>query len=1033
MKDDDFRNMNPFDDYEGYSENMDYCNSSDNYCMRNGSPEYPCRAEWRSDSQNARYESDEGYFSEESSRDVSYYSLSGAGANVEGPRDSEEYVANERERELRRIYLSITNRVVKQYFPYKTLSVDREFDCFCNIISEELRADPRFSSEEDASLTDEQLKNLFFIVGGTLLGRFKPRRERLARLRELGIDPKIRPAVFESEEMKQDSGYFEPKTLDAYDERVDEYDEYEIDERSQLFDERRYSAERPRNGSFYSSDSIHDGYSEYDLNEDRRPINARVDIRRGDYNYNSSIEEDREVLNGRANASEYLSPSSMSSTRVEQRFSVPLRPDRSQGLRPFIGRNSFSQQSSDYNNLAGTTGFDRKEIANYFRRCLDAYFPQRLVTGEYDLVLLEIFLSFLCPDLKLDRKELPTYVSYAGGHYRSDNVQLYSKEEIERRNLPSRLKFEESLNEHQDKALLVEVFTFIENNFPSFLISPGSDGLERCYQKFNYLPRSVVDTLIVKAYGLVGKIIPTEAEAYVAIAQKVLRDHFCNYRFKRDFSDFDLFVGYFKKLAGVGAVPSESQLKEAFVKAGARFLTTSVDEDAPIEPTLSRSAIVKKIVASKFPSGLDKDSFEDLKQFRRAALEYNASFDDETDSRLLAIIERVCVEYEERLYSVPQKEKAELQKIIRDQFKSGARIIFYESLFEHEKDLLKKANIASSELLKVFLAKIYSKFWFYDEYLEPDQCDASDRVKVEKEILRIWKRAEDLKNGAEISHFVYVPYDRIDKALELNSELFYATNQMDEQGNVLYGRKKRSSISFEQLQALQDKWDEQYDLAFHSERVVDADERDDAGSGYYAPLLTDVECDQEERKIESSEELLDASDEEEKAEEVEEFVDSGVVWTAEAIALIKTRVDNWFDDGGVMIYVDALWEKCKTELAKLGLGEVDDVSLLRLLAKVYPNYYFAEEGYIAPQKDELSEVDKIKLELDRVWKADQAARRIVELVDLTYISKDALFDNVENLGVEKRSNGYLVRIPKRVEGARRVKRVLKPKRRSSKK
>ena len=111
-------------------------------------------------------------------------------------------------------------------------------------------------------------------------------------------------------------------------------------------------------------------------------------------------------------------------------------------------------------------------------------------------------------------------------------------------------------------------------------------------------------------------------------------------------------------------------------------------------------------------------------------------------------------------------------------FKMGMRMIYFETFYQRNEQWLSGTCITHPLILKSFLAKFYSSYLFYDEYMEKDEDDdvrdeneESDRVKVEKEIKRVWGSYFSLMSDT-IAARLCIPERRIVKAMELNTASF---------------------------------------------------------------------------------------------------------------------------------------------------------------------------------------------------------------------------------------------------------------------
>lgn len=1142
---------------------------------------------------------------------------------------------------LWRLLVESANAVVDKFFPSKTLSAEREFDPFLNLLVNDVRercAESDLDKElvqevekEITNITDKKVKSLFFVTGGTLLGRLKPRAERLEILKRLNIDPTKAPeepvdvVVRRGEvdeyqrfddypsfgsrqsgvDYAQPAGYaygngnYDSNTFggnatrafgyggygqnEVFREPSDDYDEcadglYYSENRANRIQDNLYGNASQESFGGFSAEIMDrgydDSYSEADQYSQRRcdeQFRSRSFESQSEYSYSQDYDDavagsvapsssrsgyatnvssvDYEIPTGKDvnGGKNYYVPAGNSYDNSEYDGNVEYRavqqqsssstPRSSQGLRGYMKRNSVVPINT--------------KIQKELQEVLNLFFEEKQVVGKYDLERLRLFMSLRIKDFDVEETNLQTFISYAGGVFNpgDNSISLISDPKENEGRYPSRGAFLTRIsgeeNSETERLLKLRAYDFIAKEFPYFVIIVP-DGVERCYKEFEELPKSVVDALIKDAHGKICKIKPTFNDVYLEIAKKVLSDHFSEYRFQRDFSDFGAFKYRFKDYAGSELKLSDDEIRHWFIKADAPFVVEKEETDeesSDSAPVMSRVSVIRTVVAEAFPEGFRCNSLEDLKKFREAVKKYGMDFDDESERKLFKSIERHCVFFRGRWISAPEDSVAELKRIVKAQFKLGASIVFYESFYNRHEEELKRANITSLHLFQLFLVKLFPTFLFYPSYFEENPSEDHERAKIEHEILRVWNH-DDPKSCLDLSQFMYVPQERILKVVELNTVRFRDMNSVDVHGEKLFNLNAGATG-----EPREDEWDDEYEKAFPEDASIfgedyddDTDETATANSKSLfdseqeqldmlatadAPVPcydeTDVDADvdaestcgvSEKDEIETaisedkptseedsfddlemlapascksaldgaeepcdyletagasdssfdesassstplfdesnvadaepvataeaefvvSDDDSDTADESGEDEEFEEEVD--IEWTDEAISLIKKKVDEWFENGGLLIYVHALLEKCADDLVRMGFANVGVKALTFLLVTLYQDYYFdtddafddEDEGwFFSPKEDDADVVDKIKAELDRAWPAEQAARRIVELFEITYLSKDALIGHIEELGVEKRSNGYLVRIPKRIEGVKRPRRVLKRK------
>ncbi|MBP5621829.1 MAG: hypothetical protein J6X44_07430, partial [Thermoguttaceae bacterium] len=505
-------------------------------------------------------------------------------------------------------------------------------------------------------------------------------------------------------------------------------------------------------------------------------------------------------------------------------------------------------------------------------------------------------------------------------------------------------------------------------------------------------------------------------EAYVAVAKLVLREHFSKAVFHEDLSDFKRFRIVFEGEAGPNAVLSDEKLVEVFRAAGGVFVPGSANDVESAKPTetLSRAEVIKRIVSEKFVGGLNPKSRDDMDSFRKIAKnDFGMDFFGEPDPKLTKILSRCLVSYDGKLHYTTEKTKETIKQRVASLFETvGASVIYYESFFKLNEDWLKKAGIDSEGLLQAFLEKYYSSYSFNEYYFEQKKSLLSERVKVENEIERVWGASESL-SADDLSKRVCVPVDRIEKAMDLDVDKF------ERRANGEYRRRKKIGSS-----RVPEKLDDLFDATFGllDDPSLIADLSTPADKAEKAKVTIDVPKADVKAVEDNSEENENSKESSSSKEPI-----SG------AKAFVKSKIDAWLEEGGKLAYYQAFFDRWSDELREYGVA--DTKALADLLAESYPD--FCRRGdYFEPERDDEDLVVKIKREMDRVWSEDTPARRVVDLIKSLYVTKEAFEEiieeeeNLETLGVDKRSNGYLVRKPKKLEG-KRPRRLLKIKSKSS--
>ncbi len=675
-----------------------------------------------------------------------------------------------------------------------------------------------------------------------------------------------------------------------------------------------------------------------------------------------------------------------------------------------------------------------KVYVNIAREILDNYFTGRQIRGESDFARFRQHMSMAIESKKLqelDPKTLQYVISYAGGNYveQPSMGSFASGSDFRTRQAPHAVPLHDSeistnvAPSAKERMLISGVEKILAKYFPEkivFLPEGFEDFKKLLDAKFNVkFPDDTVIQLLVRAGAkLLEHTSENDAyvnsvasfEAFVDVAKRVLKKYFAKATFHSDMSDFKRFRIRFEEEVGIRRDFSDKELCEYFTKAGGVFVERT--QAVVVEASLSRAAVIKKVVSEVFLNGFDPNSAEDIKLLRMHAASLKMDFSSMPDEKLVAAIARVCVFYDGRYFFVSDKIKEHIREHVASLFKMGMRMIYFETFYQRNEQWLAGTCITHPLILKSFFAKFYPSYLFYDEYMEQDAGDDtreenedSDRVKVEKEIKRVWGSYFSLMSDT-IAARLCIPERRIVKAMELNTASF----KINDSGYYTYDSvADESSLDAEKLDELFDKAvaSDVESVAFKSEASAPKPE---AVATEPSPVAS------ESRPTISEPEIIVTAPEVFASESARQF--------------IKSMVDSWFDQGGLVIYYEAFYERHRGELTSLGIMDLD--ALTTTLHETYLDYYFYEE-YFEKEENEAEDEEKIRAELTRVWSEATPARRTTDLVAITYITKDALFDFLSSdPDFECRSNGYWFRVSKKIPGTKRSRTSLKQRRRSRK-
>ena len=971
-----------------------------------------------------------------------------------------EYDSPDPEREARREALAAVNEVLDVYYPHKTLSAATDFDRFRALFTERL---PRVGRE----ITDERLRLLLFSAGGTLIGTLKPRKEREAYLKSLGFlppdapdaSPAKRPAP-QVQKTQEAMGLLDDSDLNEQAAEITEMFGSAVERKRQVAPprypepapevrdapSRPYDDYRPRDdrgyGRPYDRDYPEDRYYDdrlysYGGGRGYDPRERRYE--RADYDY------DRRYAGPSRDDRGYYGSCRDDRWSDERDYAPRYVPER--GPREYREFRSPTPPSRDQRDDRGANGPDEpslSEVVQVAREILDRYFEDRQVRSLDDLKKFRYFIQMKLPTFSYDDDRLRKLVSYSGGTY----LGPYGAR-AERAAAVPREKINPSLDVNGGAQTREEVWldgarAILARSFPDRIVT-SPRGVDQFYRLFQQefpgtqLPPAALRRLLEVA-GAIVRDEPRETDssardANVEIAKLTLREHFPNQTFKSDMSDFKRFRIQFEVEAGPGARRlSDEELRQAFVAAGGVFAEPVQEAEASepeegAEENLSRAEIFRRIASTEFPKGIDPTSREDMAKLREiSSKRYDMDFSRTTDEKLAAALARSLVLCDGKFHMVDDFVKEQIKDRVASLFRIGARVVYYETFLQKNADWLRAAGVESVELLRAYFAKFFSSLFFYADYVEEKEWDESERVKIESEIDRVWGSSSAL-SAATIASRIYAPLDRVRKVLEINPDKYEPLDGLF--------KRKYASLDPEEIERLDDLFDAEFannSLALDDEET---EENESPTQGNFAFEESGSEEDEEDEgdneteDEESEDEEDDEEDEddeesEEDEEEDEEYEDDASVEIPEvsekAVKFVKNVALDWFEEGGNLIYYQAMLTRYEEELEELGVET--EAELVRALLEAFPEYFFYDE-YMEREASDLDEPQKIKKELELVWSEDSASRRIAEITEASFLSKEALEENYEAMGLEKRSNGYLTRPMKRIEGSRRYRRLVR--------
>lgn len=158
---------------------------------------------------------------------------------------------------------------------------------------------------------------------------------------------------------------------------------------------------------------------------------------------------------------------------------------------------------------------------------------------------------------------------------------------------------------------------------------------------------------------------------------------------------------------------------------------------------------IVEVLKQHYEYGFKFDSIRELLRFRQFADAMGIAL-PENDEALTAAILYSGTIVDDKVYFKNDNMTQELQCIVDDIFSSGVNVIYYESLFEKEKEWTESHVIISPDMLKEYLQKNISGCSFSKRFMVKG-CRRSEKEAVTDEIKRVW--------GTNQSNSVYDLHD----------------------------------------------------------------------------------------------------------------------------------------------------------------------------------------------------------------------------------------------------------------------------------
>ena len=193
-----------------------------------------------------------------------------------------------------------------------------------------------------------------------------------------------------------------------------------------------------------------------------------------------------------------------------------------------------------------------------------------------------------------------------------------------------------------------------------------------------------------------------------------------------------------------------------------------LDEVAKRDKVVRPDESIRSILMSRYEYGFTCDSLRELMRFRQAADEMGIALPDD-DEELKTAIMSSGIFIDGKVYCKNEDMLKELQQIVADILNSGAKVIYYESLFEVNQEWMSSHTITSPEMLKEYLRNCIKDCSFSKKFIAKGE-KFSEKETVSKEIQRVWGD-KSINSVYELrDHLPYIPINNIWRAISGNDD-----------------------------------------------------------------------------------------------------------------------------------------------------------------------------------------------------------------------------------------------------------------------
>ena len=172
------------------------------------------------------------------------------------------------------------------------------------------------------------------------------------------------------------------------------------------------------------------------------------------------------------------------------------------------------------------------------------------------------------------------------------------------------------------------------------------------------------------------------------------------------------------------------------------------------------------ILRDKYRYGFKLESFRELIRLRNFAEENGISF-PEDDNELKAAIASCGNNIDGKIYVEDRELKEELVQIIDDVIKTGAKVLYYEKIFNLFNDWMMNRNIISESVLVYYLHKYITFCSFSKNFMICGEKN-TEKESVTREICRVWGDDKTECIASLSNKLPFIPKENISRVITGN-------------------------------------------------------------------------------------------------------------------------------------------------------------------------------------------------------------------------------------------------------------------------